>query len=74
MLKWDITELAGWALNPMTKAFIRDRRYNVGGKEGMGVGKPVAEIEQGAVVETGWRGTQPDYISQCPLHLGELCD
>ena len=45
-----------------------------GGKEGMGVGKPVAEIERGAVVETGWRGTQPDYISQCPLHLGELCD
>lgn len=37
MLEWDITELAGWALNPMTKAFIRDRRYNVGGKKGMAV-------------------------------------
>ena len=62
----------GWKV--MWEVGVRRIKARVGGKEGMGVGKPVAEIERGAVVETGWRGTQPDYISQCPLHLGELCD
>lgn len=66
-------EAAGWWMKGNVGGQGQENQCRVGGeKEGMGVGKPVAEMERGSVVETGRRGTQPDYISQCPLHLGEL--
>ena len=47
----------GWKV--MWEVGVRRIKARVGGKEGMGVGKPVAEIERGAVVVVvQWLGWQ----------------